>query len=340
VKLEHQDTKKLLDATREAFDSTDLELLLFERFGLRYANIAAATLRDDIRALKLVQYFENRYETERLVAAFYEARPRVPAILELAETVGILPKQDALQVLARPITGEAVGVDPAAFRAALALRERSICRITVGGTRYGTGMLVADDLVLTNHHVVARALAEDGRLIGVVCEFDYRRTATAYVTPGHSAKALQVLACRSHAPEDLTGGSVSALDRLDYAILKLDSAMGRASIVEGGDDRGFTGIPAQPPTLAEGQAVLLLQHPNAEPLSLDLGSTEWFGQARIRHSANTKGGSSGAPVFDVDLAPVALHHAGYDWPEVGRFENQAIPMRLIAADARSRGVAI
>jgi V8-like Glu-specific endopeptidase len=343
MRLATEDVKLLFDEASQAFSSDDLDIIVPTRFGLPYGHIASDRLTDINRIIRLIQYFQMRNEAEKLVAVFREARPSVPGFAELAERVGmmVMPDHSALQVLVRPTSGATVGVDPAQFRADLARREDTICRIVVGGNRFGTGMLVGETLVLTNFHVVESGFDGANLTRQIACQFDYRETAGAGATPMTDVKAKTVRAFSRYDPQDLIAGpATDSTANLDYALLEIDKPLASRPIVLGGEPRGYTEIAAAPPIAAETQAVLLLQHPNAQPMRLDLGSVTWTGAARLRHSANTLGGSSGAPVFDADLALVGLHHAGYDWPSLPKPANQAIPMALVAADARQQGAAI
>lgn len=343
MQLDVSDRGRLVQAIAAAFTSLDLELLLMSRFQTPYRNIASDQLPDVHRSMKLVQHFDMRNEAEQLVAAVRDARPRVAAFVELAEKVGLVqpPDDAALQALIKPGRPGDAGRDPAAFRTALAQREDTICRIVVGGKRYGTGTLVGPDLVLTNRHVVSSVLHDDGGFTDkVICEFDYRQAASGYTTPATRVAATAMIASSPHAPEDLTGAENKSKAHLDYAVLRLERDLAAAPIVDGGHPRGFTRIPQTPPGPAEKQGIVILQHPNAQTMRIDLGAVTWLGETRLRHSASTLSGSSGAPLLDVDLAFVALHHAGYDWPKVDSAINQAIPMALIAADARGQGVGI
>lgn len=346
MKLQPSDTGKLMKAMVESFDQDTLDTLFMERFNHTTTRYAGQVVDDEARALRIVKEFQSRNEIELLIALLRDARPKVLELAELAQTVGLFtPPQDsgALQVVVRPGKGGTIGHDPRQFRKDLAAREDTICRIVVDGTRFGTGTLVGPDLVLTNYHVVKTVLQDQGSLGGtVVCEFDYRLAASGYTTPATRVKATAAIASSMFAPEDLASTPVNASTAfLDYALLRIEQNLADAPIIGGGDPRGYTRL-APPPAsaLAARQGVLVLQHPDAQPLRLDVGAVSEAFATRIRHTADTLGGSSGAPVFDGDLAFAALHHAGYDWPRCDPPVNQAIPIGLIVADLAAKGVAL
>ena len=144
MQLEPADRGKLVHAIAASFTSLDLELLMMSRSATDLRNIASAQLPDIHQAMKLVQYFEMRNEVEQLVAAVRDARPSVAAFVDLAEKVGLVQPPDAtsLQALMKPGRPGDAGRDPTAFRTGLSQREDTICRIVVGGKRYGTGTLL------------------------------------------------------------------------------------------------------------------------------------------------------------------------------------------------------
>ena len=344
MKLVPPNIGKLINGIADSFTQADLTLMLLSRFGYGLQMVAGGSLTNPEVATKLFEYFQMRNEIEQLVALVRDARPRVSQFTELADVVGLFARPDntALQVIVRPGQGGTVGHDPRKFRADLAAREDTVCCIRVGGERMGTGTLVGPDLVLTCAHVVAGAMQADGTLVSaVVCEFDYRMAQSGYTTPPTPVKATAAIASRSHAPEDLDAQAQNLdLALLDYALLRLENDVAAQPIVDGGLARGYTAIALAPPVATANQGVLVLQHPDAQPLRIDMGAISWIGATRLRHTASTLGGSSGSPVFDGDLAFTALHHAGYDWPKAAHPVNQAIPLTLIAADIRGRGIGL
>jgi len=342
VQFELGHLNRLDDAIGNAFDQDELEVLLSRRLNQRFENIVSATKNATFRNRKLVEFYNRAQQIERLVAAVRDARPSVPEFTELAEAAGLLtlPPHEALQVLVRPTQGGKIGDDPASFRRKLAARENSLCRIRIGGNRHGTGILIGEALVLTNFHVVEKAIDGDA-LRDVVCQFDFRETEAGEINPPTSIAAVRVAAWSPYSPDDLKAEPVTqSADFLDYAILDLSGKVASKPIVDGGELRGHTSVSHLAPAPGDCQGILILQHPNAQPMRVDLGAVTWRNNVRVRHTANTLGGSSGAPIFDAELTLIALHHAGYEWPNLDPPINQAVPISLIVADARAKGVAL
>ena len=149
---------------------------------------------------------------------------------------------------------------------------------------------------------------------GVECQFDYKTGSSDFTTPEVKEMVTGLLAC-SPFPKMTSYEEIDqSPEALDYAILELSHDIANAPVVEGGAIRGFVELRSLERQLGSADGLLVVQHPRAKPMKIDIGSVFAVGKKRIRHSVNTEGGSSGSPVFDADLTLVALHHAGFDWP--------------------------
>ncbi len=318
----------------------DLEALLIERFGLNYDTLTNRLLPWVIQTINVHRYFDFRNETEQLVAALRDARPSVPELAMVADSVGFATVRTAeLEVLVQHQDTPFQDVD--AFRARLAAIEAATCQIDMGGT-LGTGTLIGADLVMTNCHVVVSRIGANGELTGpATCRFDYKTNGAGYTTPPVNALARKLLASSPYAPEDLVVGPMATnMHALDYAILELDRAIADDPVIANGEPRGHIDVSAAPATALDA-GVLVLQHPGGKPMKIDLGSVVDLGQVRFRHTVNTEPGSSGAPVFDAALRMIGIHHAGQNGgPGPGLTYNEAIPLGAILNDARAKGVAI
>jgi len=341
MRLTTGQTTALQAAMESSFGPLEVQRVLMERFGLPLHNISSLYKSFSDQIFDIQRYFDHRNTVEELVAALRDARPREPVFVALADVLGftLLPLSAAFEVMARK-AGPAFH-DVADFRSGLAQREHAVCRVELP-TGYGTGALVGKRVVLTNHHVLGSAMDASGVLLQKVsCLFDYKKAAQGYSTPARRVNVLRVLAFRPPAPEDYKSHQ-TATDphKLDYALLELAEDVGDQPIVPGAEVRGFMQIAQDPSTPALGDGLLVLQHPLAMPMKIDIGSVTALGGMRLRHSVNTDKGSSGAPILDAALNLVALHHAGFDWPSAEHPYNQAIPLALIVADCRAHHVHI
>ena len=104
-----------------------------------------------------------------------------------------------------------------------------ICRIECPVNQaVGTGWLVANDLLLTNWHVVRRLLAGEKQPTDMICRFDYATSGAGTnsgVTCGLAAKWCEAYSEASNV-ETGKGPEEATTAQLDYALLRLAQPMG------------------------------------------------------------------------------------------------------------------
>ena len=220
---------------------------------------------------------------------------------------------------------------------------RRICRIqypdnlTLAG---GTGFLVSSDLVLTNYHVLERHAKAQADPANIACLFDFAVGSTAPVAVKLAAAPGWLVDSSPYSPHDPgDAGGVPDPDHLDYALLRLERAIGNDDVA--GEPRGWIDIDPSRPRPAAKSILFIGQHPQLEPLKLAIGAVlEPNGNGtRLLYDTNTERGSSGSPGLDAGLHAVVLHHAGDpDYSRLlGRY-NQGIPLDLIVQRMAARGV--
>jgi Trypsin-like peptidase domain len=222
---------------------------------------------------------------------------------------------------------------PAFFLEMGTLRARCVCKIDTDGvdfqgTRgnwFGTGFLVAPDILLTNHHVinsidVARS---------AWCIFNFQ--------VGVDNRPLEAVAVRLE-PERLfltspLGGG------LDYTFVAIDASAGRQF--------GFIPMVRSAFTVHPGDSANIIQHPEGGHKKITLQENEVLQDTGVvlHYASDTLGGSSGSPVFNNRWELIALHHAskkndnriplGSDG-SVPDFLNEGIKVSAIASDLESR----
>ena len=215
--------------------------------------------------------------------------------------------------------------------------QGQICRVQAGKF-FGTGFLIADDLVLTNYHVIEQLTDSDGRAI--ICHFDQFAKGRAI---GEGRVALMspkwLVACSPYAPGDGSLSGVPPTDQqLDFAILRLAESVGSDFV--NSKRRGSIMFADSAPYPVKDDTVLILQYPPDRPLSMSIGTVMGYAASnlRIRYAASTMKGSSGSPVFASNLALVALHHAGDpNWSCTAEY-NQGIPIGRITEWLRAKGI--
>lgn len=182
----------------------------------------------------------------------------------------------------------------AARRAGLPVaRIVSDCDPQVQAEGFATGFMVAPRLLLTNWHVFPDA----GSARGNGANFFHER--------GEQGVAI---------------GETFELDpdyfflsneRLDFAMVGIKAASVRGAALAGVDPAAMTSSPAK---ILIGQPVNIIQHPDGGPKTWvtekDNRLTDLSDDGFLQYTADTLGGSSGAPVFSKAWELVGVHHSG------------------------------
>lgn len=175
---------------------------------------------------------------------------------------------------------------------------RTVGRIQVGarngGTHsFGTGFLVAPRLLLTNNHVLA---SKEHAQVSTV-EFNYQHGIDGRL-------ALPVTF-------DLDPDAFFVTDAtLDYALVALRDRSEDGTMKLG--DYGWNKLIEQVGKVVTGEAVNIIQHPEAQPKKVALRENQITDilDNFLHYRTDTSPGSSGAPVYNDQWELVALHHSG------------------------------
>jgi V8-like Glu-specific endopeptidase len=169
---------------------------------------------------------------------------------------------------------------------------------TIGGRVFGTGWLIAPNLVLTNHHVVrARGAKEPTatpRELG-------QQASASVLWFGYNVGTYTEYRCT-----DL----VYANEVLDYALLHIaETSINSVPL----SDWGVLKVIQIQPNLAQGTRLNVIQHPGGRVKEIALRSNFYIGSVatsgRFHYLSDTETGSSGSPVLDDNWQVIGLHRA-------------------------------
>lgn len=358
--LEFKKRKALLDVMASMFSTIeDFRTFLIDRLGRHLDSIATGTL-ENVRSRVVTKADEQEWLHELIDALKEVAGPAGKATLETVDVTGHFAKP---QVVAYRDAVDLAAQDPPALekivRAANSLlpihvwisrvsdiRNR-VCRIAIdnGGSLLarGSGFLVAADVVLTNHHVIAPVLAGDYEPKQLRAQFDHYELPDGGVDAGTIVKLAKewLISSEPHDPIDTKVHDLADEPKpanLDFALLRLSRKIGDEK------KRGWMDLGTTAPNAAVNAPVFIVQHAAGNPMELALDTNGVIGyspkQRRIRYRTNTLAGSSGSPVFTQDWELLALHHAGdpkYPELDTGKY-NEGIPIRTLVKYFADQGI--
>ncbi len=172
------------------------------------------------------------------------------------------------------------------------LRARSVVRIVNADGSRGSGFLIRNKIVITNHHVVQDATGAAQAII----QFNYQKTLFGTEAP------YEEFLC------DPTQGFATSKEH-DWTAVRL----------QGNPNQNWGQIEIGRANPKVGDRVNIIQHPGGGPKQLAFfhNVIAYVGTTRVQYLTDTLPGSSGSPVFDKNWHLVALHHAGGLIPEPG-----------------------
>ena len=201
----------------------------------------------------------------------------------------------------------------------------AVCRLVVdvhGTTQHGSAFRIAEDLLLTNWHVVHRR-GDAVPATGITAEFRYEDDGRGGALPP--------------TPVPCDHESVVSDRTDDWAVVRptapLDPAWPVLALTGAADP--VVGAPA-----------FIVQHPRGDRKRIGFvrNSVSSFDDRVLHYLTDTQEGSSGSPVFDADGRLVGLHHAGGRPQTVaGRppmAKNEGIRIPRVLAGLTAAGVAV
>jgi hypothetical protein len=325
MRLTGQQYKQLREALLEAFPSKQ-RLSELVRFNFD-KNLDAIALGDDLQeiAFKLIGAAEAEGWVERLIVAARESNPGNSRLFVFAQEFNLAtpmpPKLSAL-ALEKIIRKKNSFIDVNTWREQLGQIEAQVCRIEITtnkGREFGTGFLIAPNVVITNYHVMETVILKSTAPNQVILRFDYKQlTDGRIINKGTEYRLAEDDWLIDSSPYLADENRLPTLDELDYALLRVDGVPGQEPIGKNPDpnspQRGWLKLPTERYEFVPNDPLFILQHPNATPLKLAFDTEAIIGVnengTTVRYKTNTEPGSSGSPCFDINWNLVALHHSG------------------------------
>ncbi|MGB3404525.1 MAG: trypsin-like peptidase domain-containing protein [Microcoleaceae cyanobacterium] len=191
---------------------------------------------------------------------------------------------------------------------------QSVAHVGVRGRQKswsGTGFLVAQDLLLTNNHV----LPDSNLLSNTIFRFNYEENFQGEAQQPDEYRAKP-------------NGIFQTNQSLDYTLVQLEGEPGKR----------WGWLPLLCQRVRSGSRVNIIQHPSGQPkqISLQNNFVQYVGGNVVQYITSTLPGSSGSPVFNDSWEVVALHHAGGNISEPTTqqhyYRNEGILVESILAD--------
>jgi hypothetical protein len=349
--LQHEQYQPFIDLLLEAYpDPNDFDLMLFTRLGKNRAALANTNSYQN-NLFIVIQKLDGFGWTYRLINAILGSRPDNPEVIQFAQQFNLtsIPKTTPLQ---RIIQENNSFLNLAPWLAAAGQAEMRVCQVEIGTVPQGTGFLVGPSAVMTNYHVIKPVLQNKATPEKIVLRFDYKKLADGTTLNEGTEYKLEEsgwhIASSPYSAADLNKAPVGTLpgaEELDFALLRVKGTPAKdrvGRVMEPlASPRGHFDIPNPAININPGELILILQHPQKQPLKLAMGTDSGANanNTRVRYTTNTLPGSSGSPCFNINWQLVALHHAGdpnYDGFHKPQY-NQGIPIDRIQAYLAKQG---
>ena len=292
--------REIREAILDAFDSlADFAVVAAASLGTTLTKITTATDLE-VATFEVILWATSKRRLPALVFAAAWKNPGSERLQTLAarfEHAAEFGRPE--QVVLKGVPFQSAGNWPEKW---IRLR-RQVCRIEPqpppDTNGYGTGFLIAPDIVMTNFHVVRDFPRNPTRGAGqIIFRFDYQlRPDGVSVSKGRPCTLADDWLLFH-----------STVEELDYALVRLAERPGNDQF---GKKRIRGYMEPVSYAFSTDEPLFILQHPDAGPMALIAGyvpkpeAGDW-----VTYNANTKGGSSGSPCLTMGLEVAAIHHWG------------------------------
>jgi endonuclease G len=183
---------------------------------------------------------------------------------------------------------------------------KSVCRITRDNSPLGTGFLVAENILITNNHVI-ESIHDAANLYA---EFDYELDDPP--SPDMKTKSVfRIDPSVFFLTSTLKKIEGEIYSGLDFTLIGVDAS----SINNNKTLKDFPAVllDGNQGKIIKGESCIVIQHPEGKPKKVVLKDTAFFAETenKIVYESDTMPGSSGSMVVGLGTCEViALHHSG------------------------------
>ncbi|NEP20618.1 MAG: trypsin-like peptidase domain-containing protein [Moorea sp. SIO3I6] len=324
-KLTGPQYQQLTNALLDAFPSKSiLAELVYFKFS---KNLDSIAMGDNLKEIvfKLIKAAQAEGWVDKLIVGARESNPGNPTLFAFAQEfnfgIVIPPQLSERGRLERLIKKNNCFLDVNQWRARLGQIEGQVCRVEVtnndNSREFGTGFLIASNVVITNYHVVESVILKQATSSNVILRFDYKQLGDSkIINPGTEYRLVEDDWLIDQSP--YTNNPLPTPDELDYALLRVDGVPGEEPIGKNPDpnspQRQWIELPQEPYyQFVPNTPLFIVQHAKAEPLKLAFDTEAIItineNGTMVKYKTNTEPGSAGSPCFDINWNLVALHHS-------------------------------
>lgn len=180
---------------------------------------------------------------------------------------------------------------------------RAVCRLLKNGQPIGTGFLVSDDIIITNHHVIESP--QDAT--NMIAEFEFELDSNQI--PKKSS-CFKLNASKFFLTSTLDYNADIPNSGLDFTLIALEPFGTSGEPLSGFSPVNLDGNQGK---IIKGESCVIIQHPNGLPKKIVLKDTAFFSETdtRLIYESDTLPGSSGSMVVGLGTCEIiALHHSG------------------------------
>lgn len=187
------------------------------------------------------------------------------------------------------IIGNKSTLVPASFLGKGHIVARSVGKVILASNSRGSGFLIANNLFVTNNHVIPSEEVASQAIIEFSSDDETR--------PFKEKFHLDPKAFFRTSDSEKTAAAGN-----DWTIVK----------VKKNPNKTWGAIPIRPINLQPGERALIIQHPGGEQKKIGVFNSivTAYGSLRIQYLTDTSDGSSGAPVFNKNWELIGVHHRG------------------------------